>query len=262
MNARSHDPLTEEEIKLASNSDFGIPKQLRLVLGIVAVVGIGLIVMESLAPNRPEKIELDKIIHFLGYAALALTFSLALKTKTLILSLLLAAMGGVCIEFLQQLTGRSFDVRDMIANGLGLACGTVIGLIGRWLWSLIERQLAEARAYKKLKVYERGEVIVKEGQQIDHLKIIKSGRVQVTKRSWHKPLEHGEGGIIGLMAALKNEPQYTTIRALENTVLYEMDFDDLRKDAGGREAPVSLVMNSMADTLLDFAQRVQDSDQI
>ncbi len=78
---------------------------------------------DSLAPN-------DKVVHFLGYAMLAL-IPIALL-ELLSLGLVLAASMipmGICLEFLQRLVpGRSFEVGDMIANSTGVILGALIAL--------------------------------------------------------------------------------------------------------------------------------------
>jgi VanZ family protein len=78
---------------------------------------------DSLAPN-------DKVVHFLGYAMLAL-IPIALL-ELLSLGLVLAASMipmGICLEFLQRLVpGRSFEVGDLIANSTGVILGALIAL--------------------------------------------------------------------------------------------------------------------------------------
>jgi len=49
---------------------------------------------------------------------------------------------GVALEFLQQRTGRQFDIADMLANALGVTLGGVTALTpmrDRLLW--LERKL-------------------------------------------------------------------------------------------------------------------------
>lgn len=236
---------------------FELPQPIRFFLILVGVIGIGLICMESLVSNRPEKIELDKIIHFSGYAALAFTFALALRVKLLIPALVLIALGGVGIEFLQKLTGRSFDTRDMVANCLGIGVGAFAGLTLYWFWGLAAKELAKAKERNRLSFYDEGDIIVTEGQSIQHLYIVKSGKVLVSKKSWDEPIEYGKDGVIGLIAAIKGKAQVTTITAMEPTVLYEMDMDELQINAGGEESPAGIVMAQMADALVDLAERAQ-----
>ncbi|ADE54349.1 cyclic nucleotide-binding domain-containing protein [Coraliomargarita akajimensis] len=257
MPSSSRPTLSAQEIRLASRSGFDLPKPMRIFFLMVGLIGVGLIVMESLSPSRSEMIQLDKLIHFFGYAALSFTFSLTFKPRLLAIALILTLAGSIGIEFLQKLTGRSFDTHDMVANALGILAGTSIGVTGRWFWSIISKQLAEGQAYKRLRVYGKGALIAREGQAVHHLKIVKSGKVEVTRKSWNQPMEFGEGSIIGLMAAIKGEAQMSDIRALDNTVLYEMELDELYKDVGGQDAPVGLVINNMADVIIDLSDKLQ-----
>lgn len=253
--------LKDSDIRLLSPSGFDVPKPVRAFFLIVALTGIALIFVESLTPSRPERIELDKIIHFTGYGALALTLSLALRFPTLLISLPLVGLGGVAIEFLQKLTGRSYDTNDMLANALGLVAGFALGITARWLWQMISKEMAGAFAGKKLRIYRSGALIVREGEPIRHLMIIKSGRVQVSRSEWKRSFDYGEGGIIGMMAAIKGEKQFTTVTALEKTILYKIPIVKLHKNAARTEAPVAMVLDGMADALTQMAGKIQEAEQ-
>jgi len=67
----------------------------------------------------------DKVAHFVAYGSMAFWFAMLFpgRARQLGWTLAFAAM-GVGIEYLQRLTDyRTFDVADMVANGIGAALG-------------------------------------------------------------------------------------------------------------------------------------------
>jgi VanZ family protein len=71
----------------------------------------------------------DKVQHFTAYAALAFLPTLRERPAKLGIQLAFAAVLGVLLEFGQLYSpGRSFDVYEMMADGLGILAGFVIGL--------------------------------------------------------------------------------------------------------------------------------------
>jgi VanZ family protein len=74
----------------------------------------------------------DKVLHFSGYALLALLPAIHERFRTAaLLAATLAAM-GVLLEFTQKhVQGRSFEVADMAANAAGLLCGLIAGFAWR-----------------------------------------------------------------------------------------------------------------------------------
>jgi VanZ family protein len=71
----------------------------------------------------------DKVQHFTAYAALAFLPTLRERPAKLGIKLAFAAVLGVLLEFGQLYSpGRSCDVYDMLADGLGILAGFVIGL--------------------------------------------------------------------------------------------------------------------------------------
>ena len=67
----------------------------------------------------------DKVAHFVAYGGMAFWFAMlfAGRARQLGCALAFAAM-GVGIEYLQRMTGyRTFDIADMVANGIGAALG-------------------------------------------------------------------------------------------------------------------------------------------
>ena len=73
----------------------------------------------------------DKVVHCLGYAFLALVPPLIVSTMRRVLGAVLGlALLGLLLEFAQQLVpGRTCDMADFLANDVGLALGTTLGLL-------------------------------------------------------------------------------------------------------------------------------------
>lgn len=81
----------------------------------------------------------DKAAHFLAYACLAFWFAVLFegRARQAAIAIAFAAM-GVGIEFLQGMTDyRTFEVADMVANGLGAVLG----------WGLAQTPLSNALAW-------------------------------------------------------------------------------------------------------------------
>jgi len=93
----------------------------------------------------------DKIAHLIAYGSMTFWFALLFKgrLRQLAIALAFAAM-GVGIEFLQRMTGyRTFDVADMVANGIGAALGwglaqTPLGNALDWAERLLGRLIRDS----------------------------------------------------------------------------------------------------------------------
>src|SRR5260370_30284733 len=71
----------------------------------------------------------DKVQHLLAYALLAFLPAIHERRRTVALLIVLAPTLGVFLEYGQLYSpGRSFDVRDMLANAAGVGIGAAIGL--------------------------------------------------------------------------------------------------------------------------------------
>ncbi|MEO7351013.1 MAG: VanZ family protein [Marmoricola sp.] len=91
------------------------------------VVALSLVVLFSPGPNVPSGVPIsDKVIHFLLFAALAATGRLAGMT-TLRLAVGLVAYAGVS-EILQTVLPihRDGDIRDALADTLGVLTGLAV----------------------------------------------------------------------------------------------------------------------------------------
>jgi len=99
----------------------------RLALTTTALLAIVIAVL-SLYPVPPLRVPgSDKTYHFLAYAALVLPISMA-RPLYAPLIFLIASFYGLAIEFVQPATGRMFESEDLVANTLGAAAGSIIGL--------------------------------------------------------------------------------------------------------------------------------------
>jgi VanZ family protein len=108
---------------------------------------IGLVVYLSLTPHPPELLsfpDADKLEHAVAYGSLALWFCqiyLSTRSRMIVLAALIGL--GIGLEFVQGWTGyRTFDVRDMAANSVGVSLGLLMALtpFGRF-FILIETAL-------------------------------------------------------------------------------------------------------------------------
>jgi VanZ family protein len=110
-------------------------------VGVALIVVLSLTRMPDIGAHVPEG---DKIGHVLAYACVMGWYALLCATRGALLWRAAALLAlGVALEFAQARTGyRSFDVRDMLADALGIAMGMVLWLtpwrdalarVERWL---------------------------------------------------------------------------------------------------------------------------------
>jgi VanZ family protein len=99
-----------------------------------------LLVVGSLLPRIPPAGAVMRfhgaayVAHGIGYAILCALAAWALGPRSgcaLLLTALGAFLLGVAIEYIQPLTGRSFDRADMAANAAGAVTGLVITVLAR-----------------------------------------------------------------------------------------------------------------------------------
>lgn len=113
----------------------------------VGIVMTLIIIVASLVPQRelPDLNVSDKFEHATAFVALTLWFGgLVEPRRYLWLALLLLVLGGA-IEVAQGLMGlgRQADVRDLFADGAGIAAGLLLCLAGLRHWvRWIERWLS------------------------------------------------------------------------------------------------------------------------
>jgi VanZ family protein len=100
-------------------------------------------ITESLKPQvLLQGVASDKVLHFLGYFALAVWFGgVCRRSRYLVVGALLIALGGA-LEIGQGVMnlGRTADWRDFVANSAGIAAGLAVCAIGIGQWMVwIER---------------------------------------------------------------------------------------------------------------------------
>lgn len=108
---------------------------------------VGLVLYLSLAPHPPEPLTFDnsdKFEHAFAYAALSLWFCQvypSVRSRVVVVTALVGL--GVGLEYVQGWTGyRTFDVQDMLADGIGVLLGWLLAHtpLGR-LHRYIERRM-------------------------------------------------------------------------------------------------------------------------
>ncbi len=70
----------------------------------------------------------DKLEHALAYAVLALLPAVHEQRRFLTSAAIGAVLLGVLLEYGQPLTGRDFEIMDMVADATGVVLGLSIGL--------------------------------------------------------------------------------------------------------------------------------------
>lgn len=248
--------LRSIQLALLSQSVFDVPPRTRYTIILAGIVALVFAVSGSLIGGDEGTIEVDKVIHFTSYATLATLFVLALRPILYIPALLGLVILGVAIEFIQPLNGRNFDTMDMAANTMGVVMGAILGLVVRTLLSQVRKAIALSTVRKRLVTYEPGTVILREGSLLHHFFAIKSGAVQLERTVDEKTVDlglFGPGEVIGVLGVIQGMPQYATVTATSRTTLYRMDLEELMDAAGGREQPVALVLNDMAQKLRELA---------
>ena len=248
--------LSERQVALQSSMQFDIPKRMRYLLILTGIVGVIIVVMEGLISG---KVELDKLVHFVGYTMISLVLVLGLRLIWMIPSLVLLFGVSVAAEFIQKMFGRSFEVEDMIANGMGVAFGLVLGIIIRLVYGYIRKELAFSHIRKNLVKFNTGDTVLSQGEILNKFYLIRKGKVSIyrTHNEERKLLgTAGPGQTIGAVGLILGQPQFTDIIADEDTEIYGMDLGELMESAGGREQPVSLLLSQAADYI------VKQNDQI
>jgi VanZ family protein len=244
-----------------SGAVLDIPPRIRALLLVAGIAGVGIVVMESLVGRQAGTIQVDKILHFSGYAILALVFILALRPALYLPSLVGLVAVGVGIEYLQPLNGRSFELRDAYADMLGVAIGAAVGIVGRSIYAHIRSDLAVAASRSRLTSCAPGTVILREGEPIRAFAIIRKGEVELVRTVAGEPVllsVAGPGEVLGAVAAIQGGPAGVTATARTWTSLYHMDLEELMQSAGGRELPVSTVLRSLAEHLRQAVERITE----
>ena len=121
------DPTSSPARSRARKPLLDIPPRIRSVIVVLGLAGAVMVLVASLESAGGHKIETDKLLHFGGYFTVALLFVVGLPPRLFVLGILGLAGLGLAVEFLQPLQGRSRDMSDMMANGIGIAAGAMLG---------------------------------------------------------------------------------------------------------------------------------------
>lgn len=269
MESRSrHNPLggrsiSNLQVALRAQASFDIPPRTRRLIAVAGLAGIVVIVVGSLVGGTDQTIEVDKVLHFAGYAVLATLFVLALRPLLYVPALLTLIGIGFLVEYLQSFTGRSMDVADGVANTLGVAVGASVGLLIRSIYAYVRRELAMLHVRRNLMHFPAGGLILREGGRVRGLYVIKSGQVRLSKQVGDKDVELGRaqaGDVVGALGVLLGIPQFATVEAVGPATLYRMELSELMDSVGGREQPVGTVLRFLAESLRYVAERMASSE--
>jgi CRP-like cAMP-binding protein len=237
----------------------GIAPRTRLILALVAVIGLVVVFTASLDSGQAQSIGTDKIIHFTGYMILASVFSLVLRPVLLAPGLLSLAGFGIAIEYLQPFFNRGFEIADMKANGLGILTGAILGLGFRGIHFYISKEIASSRAKRSMRRFRAGERILGQGDHLRKLYIVYQGTARLTRETDGKTVDFGTvgpGDAIGVLGLIRGESQYTTVIAEEDGIMYSMSLDELMESAGGPEQPASAVLRVLSNALVLVGDRL------
>jgi VanZ family protein len=101
---------------------------LLLSLGLAATIAALTLMPQASMPVGPQGV--DKLYHMVAFAALIFPTALLRPKWCLRLGCLAILYGGL-IEAIQPVFGRSADMSDFWADGLGVAMGIFLGLAAR-----------------------------------------------------------------------------------------------------------------------------------
>ena len=118
----------------------------RLAVLVIWGLLMGCVVVGSLLPaSSPLVVAVsqlpvsDKALHFAAYLALAALPVMGFRERRRGLTVGLAMFGlGLVLEGLQHfVAGRAVELRDIVANGVGVGCGALLGVPLRAYLSLL-----------------------------------------------------------------------------------------------------------------------------
>ena len=254
----------KKKFPLVSGRWLDLPPKITRILLMLGALGMILVMAGSLVGKQAGTIGIDKIIHCSAYALLGTTLVIGLPAKRAIVGLLGLALFSYLIELLQPLNARSRDFADAYANTAGVCIGGSLGLVLQMTFSWLWTELHEARLRRTLARYKTGEIILEEGQRIERFHVVRSGRVTISREENGEQVEvevAGPGEPFGLIAEVLDKPQPNTVKALEPTEVYTLDYDDIEDAIGGHDQPAAKIMRSLAREL-DSAQEHLAEDEL
>jgi VanZ family protein len=251
------------QLALMSRQVLDIPTRTRNVILVAALAAVVLVVVGCLVGDQETTIETDKILHFTAYFSLAFLFVVALGPRLYVPALVGLAALGFLIECLQPLNGRSYDLKDALANLIGVAIGAGVALIVRWGYARLRADLAIQETRRRVRWYFPGEIILSEGWDVSQFYIIKSGVVRLSRKAEGKEIDLGNleaGEVIGVLPVIDGRRQQVTAEAMTETSVYAMDLGDLIDSAGGQALPVAKVLQALAQHLRWTLDRLAEAN--
>jgi CRP-like cAMP-binding protein len=223
-------------------------------------------VIGSLMAEKGKAVEMDKIVHFVGYTMLGGLMIMGLRPILWPFGLVGVAAMSAALELIQPIFGRATDWSgDFVTNCLAVVAGGSVGLIGRFLWSYIRTEAVNAEIRKATVGFGDGQTIFRQGEPSDKFYIIRSGQVVLTREANGTTTELakvGPGEVVGEMGVLQNLARSATATAKGKCWLYGMTVQDLMdKRSDGQEHPGSVVARVLAQRLRKAMEKGELSEK-
>ena len=225
-----------------------LPANTRKALITLFFMGLILIVAASMFQGDVNHVPKDKIIHFCAYTLLSVAVTLGFPFRYTIIGLLGLALASYTVEFIQPWNDRSKDFFDAWANTAGICVGSGIGFLSRLLVNFLWTEYQEIRLQRYIKVFQVGDVILGAGQKSEYFYIIKKGSVNISHNENGDNINIGTlstGSVFGLISEVMKTKQEETIIAKEECEVYELDYDSLVLEAGGKDQPLAILIKAL-----------------
>ena len=108
-------------------------KQIDIYVTIIITLFLSIAMLWPIKEQIPGPEFSDKLIHILGFGALAFPLAQTKRFSILYLFLVASIFGGI-IEIIQPSFGRSAEIGDWLADTIGVIMGIAAGLFYRWVW--------------------------------------------------------------------------------------------------------------------------------
>ena len=125
--------------------------------------------------------------------------------------------------------------------------------------SLSEKQLASLGAHAAWRVYEKGDVILRQGELADSLFIIASGQVKVYMSEGDREVilkTLSSGDFFGEIAMLDQEPRSASVAAMERCHLQTLSYRSFQRTMEGSADIAKRVLETLAKRLRDADRKI------
>ena len=125
--------------------------------------------------------------------------------------------------------------------------------------SLTEKQLASLGAHAAWRVYEKGDVILRQGELADSLFIIASGQVKVYMSEGDREVilkTLCSGDFFGEIAMLDQEPRSASVAAMERCHLQTLSYRSFQRTMEGSADIAKRVLETLAKRLRDADRKI------